>query len=47
MGPSGDIMGRYERDIITPSIDVIIKITDTLEVSIDFLAGKTNFELDN
>ena len=42
-----DIIGRYETDIITPSIDVIIKIADSLEVSIDFLVGKTNFELDN
>jgi transcriptional regulator with XRE-family HTH domain len=47
MGHSGDIMGRYVRKIITPSIDVIIKIADSLEVSIDFLVGKTNFELDN
>ena len=34
-------------DIITPSIDVIIKVADALEVSIDFLVGKTNLELDN
>ena len=33
--------------IITPSIDVIIKVADALEVSIDFLVGKTNLELDN
>jgi transcriptional regulator with XRE-family HTH domain len=46
-GTSGDIIGRYERDIITPSIDVIIKVADALEVSIDFLVGKTNLELDN
>ena len=36
----------YERDIITPSIDVIIKIADALNVSIDFLVGKTSLELD-
>jgi transcriptional regulator with XRE-family HTH domain len=47
IGTSGDIIGRYERDIITPSIDVIIKVADALEVSIDFLVGKTNLELDN
>ncbi len=45
-GTSGDIIGRYERGIITPSIDVIIKIADALEVSIDFLVGKTSLELD-
>jgi len=43
---SGDIIGRYERDIMTPSIDVIIKVADALNVSIDFLVGKTNLELD-
>jgi len=44
---SGDIIGRYERNIMTPSIDVIIKIADALNVSIDFLVGKTSLELDN
>jgi transcriptional regulator with XRE-family HTH domain len=43
---SGDIIGRYERGIITPSIDVIIKIADALNVSIDFLVGKTSLEID-
>lgn len=46
VGTSGDIIGRYERGIITPSIEVIIKIADALEVSIDFLVGKTSLELD-
>lgn len=46
IGTSGDIIGRYERNIMTPSIDVIIKIADTLGVSIDYLVGKTNLELD-
>ena len=46
VGTSGDIIGRYERDMMTPSIDVIMKIADTLGVSIDFLVGKTTLELD-
>ena len=46
VGTSGDIIGRYEREVITPSIDVIIKIADALEVSIDFLVGKTTLTLD-
>ncbi|MCP4481593.1 MAG: helix-turn-helix transcriptional regulator [bacterium] len=46
IGTSGDIIGRYERGVISPSIDVIIKISDILEVSIDFLVGKTNLKLD-
>lgn len=44
---SGDIIGRYERDIMTPSIEVIMKIAGALNVSIDFLVGKTTLELDN
>lgn len=47
IGTSGDIIGRYERNIMSPSIDVIIKLADALKVSIDYLVGKTNFELDN
>lgn len=43
---SGDIIGRYERDIMTPSIDVIMKVADALDVSIDYLVGKTTLELD-
>jgi len=44
---SGDIIGRYERNIMTPSIHVIIKIADALNVSLDYLVGKTALELDN
>jgi len=43
---SGDVIGRYERGDITPSIDVVAKIADTLEVSIDYLIGKSNLQLD-
>ena len=46
IGTSGDIIGRYERAVITPSIDVIIKIAEELNVSIDFLVGKTSLKLD-
>ena len=47
IGTSGDIIGRYERDIMSPSIDVIIKLADTLGVSIDFLVGKTTIQIDH
>lgn len=47
VGTSGDIIGRYERDEVKPSIEVVIKIADTLEVSIDYLVGKTTVELDS
>lgn len=46
IGTSGDIIGRYERNIMVPSIEVIIKIADALEVSIDYLVGKTTVQLD-
>ena len=46
IGTSGDVIGRYERWDITPSIDVVTKIADALKVSIDYLIGKTNLQLD-
>lgn len=46
IGTSGDIIGRYERDIMMPSIEVIMKVADVLEVSIDFLVGSTSLMLD-
>ncbi|MET3982123.1 transcriptional regulator with XRE-family HTH domain [Mucilaginibacter sp. UYP25] len=44
---SGDIIGRYERDEVKPSIEVVIRMADALEVSLDFLVGKTDLELDS
>ncbi len=46
IGTSGDIVGCYERDEVKPSIEVASKIADILEVSLDYLMGKTDFELD-
>lgn len=46
IGTSGDVIGRYERGDITPSIDVVAKIADALDVSIDYLVGKTNLKID-
>ena len=40
-------IGRYERDEIKPSIDIASKLADALNVSLDFLTGKTDIELDN
>src|ERR1700754_4248713 len=44
---SGDIIGRYERDEVKPSIEVVIRMADALEVSLDYLVGKTDMELDS
>lgn len=43
---SGDLIGRYERDEVKPSVEVVIKIADALGVSLDFLVGNTSMELD-
>ncbi len=42
---SGDIIGRYERDEVKPSIEVASKVADEINVSLDYLMGKTEFEL--
>ena len=42
----GDVIGRHERSDISPSIEVVSKIANALEVSIDYLIGKTKMELD-
>lgn len=47
IGTSGDIIGRYERDEVKPSIEVASKIADELGVSVDFLLGKVEVEVDN
>jgi transcriptional regulator with XRE-family HTH domain len=47
VGTSGDIIGRYERDEVKPSIEVVIRMADALEVSLDYLVGKTDMELDS
>ena len=47
VGTSGDIIGKYERDEVKPSVEVAAKIADALEVSLDFLVGKTNVEIDS
>lgn len=46
IGTSGDVVGRYERGDIKPSIDVVVKIADALEVSVDYLIGKSKLQLD-
>ena len=45
VGTSGDIIEKYERDEVKPSIEVASKISDVLEVSLDFLLGKITAEI--
>ena len=42
IGTSAPIIGRYEREEIKPSIDVASKIADALDVSLDYLLGKSD-----
>ena len=43
---NGDAYGRYERDEVKPTIDMANKIANALKVSLDFLVGNTDLELD-
>ena len=47
IGTSGDVIGRYERGEIKPSIEVVIKIAKQLKVSLDYLVGNTSLEIDH
>ncbi len=43
----GDAYGRYERDEVKPSIEMATKIANALEVSLDYLSGTIDLELDS
>jgi transcriptional regulator with XRE-family HTH domain len=48
VGTSRDLIGRYERDDIKPSIEVAAKIADALSSSLDYLVrDKQIKEVDN
>lgn len=46
LGTKGPAIGRYERDEMKPSIEVAAKMADYLDVSLDYLVGKTDKQLD-
>lgn len=46
VGVHTNVMGRYERGEAKPSIDVAMKLADALDVSLDFLAGKSDQQID-
>lgn len=46
IGINGDAVGRYERNEVRPTIEMATKLAQALEVSLDFLAGNTDIELD-
>jgi transcriptional regulator with XRE-family HTH domain len=37
IGTSGPIIGRYERDEMTPSVEVAKKLADSFKVTLDYL----------
>ncbi len=43
---SREIIGRYERNDATPSIDVAKRIAGALDVSLDYLVGNSDQKLD-
>jgi len=46
LGTKGPAIGRYERDEMKPSIEVAAKMADYLDVSLDYLVGQTDKQLD-
>ncbi|GAB3433057.1 helix-turn-helix domain-containing protein [Niabella aquatica] len=46
IGINGDAYGRYERNEVKPTIEMAVKIAQALEVSVDYLVGKTTLQLD-
>lgn len=42
IGTSAPIVGRYERGDMMPSVEIATKIADALDVSLDFLVGKSS-----
>ncbi|QYS90174.1 helix-turn-helix transcriptional regulator [Flavobacterium davisii] len=46
LGIHKNVLGRYERNEVYPSIDLARKIADILDVSLDYLTGKDDVQID-
>lgn len=46
IGTKGPAIGRYERGVVKPTIEVAGKIAKILGVSLDYLVGNSDQELD-
>jgi transcriptional regulator with XRE-family HTH domain len=44
-GISGDIVGKYERDEMKPSIETATKLAAALDVSLDYLVGNGTLQV--
>lgn len=47
VGTSGAVVGRYERNEITPSVETAQRMAKALGISLDFLVGNIEYKLDN
>lgn len=47
LSTKGPAIGRYERDEMKPSIEVAAKMAALLDVSLDFLVGHTDINVDS
>lgn len=46
LGIHKNVLGRYERNEVLPSVEIARRIADILDVSLDYLTGKTDVEVD-
>lgn len=46
IGINGDAYGRYERNEVRPTIEMAVKIAQAFEISLDYLTGNSDIELD-
>lgn len=46
IGIHKNVLGRYERSEVNPSIEIAWKIAEVLDVSLDFLTGKADVQMD-
>ena len=46
VGTKGPAIGRYERDVAQPALDTIVKLSNALDVSLDYLIGKIDDKID-
>lgn len=46
LGIHKNVLGRYERNEVLPSVEIARKIADILDVSLDYLTGKVDVEID-
>jgi transcriptional regulator with XRE-family HTH domain len=47
VGTSGPVIGRYERGEMTPSVEAVARIADALDISMDYLVGRTAVLIDS